>query len=261
MDKRKKIVLIILAVVVICLLLMRGCVHLTGTVLEKFLPSAQLGYDHPELYTADTVGNTGAEVNDIEIEWGNGDVTVCYGDVEGIQWQETFLKGEKTEDNMLHYYVDTENHKLELRYCCSQYVKDGNWKISKENKSIKGLEKTLAVILPRGSQYGSIEVVGINGNHSFDVDAQNMELSAVNGSITLTTRHAEHLEMQTVNGNLTVMMPETVAFAAKLDKVNGAFYTDFNCTRDGDKYLCGSAPYTEIEMNLINGNMNIIKIQ
>lgn len=261
MDKSKKIVLIILAVIVICLIMMRGCVHLTGIVLEKFLPSAQLGYDHPELYTVGMVGNTPKEVHNIEIEWGNGNVILCYDDVEEIQWQETFIKGEQTEENTLHYYVDTLNHKLELRYCASQYYKEGNWKISKENKTIKGLEKNLSVILPRGSQYGRIEVVGINGNHSLDVDAHNMELSAVNGSITLTTRYAERMKMQTVNGNLTVMLPDSTSFVADVSKINGFFYTDFDCTRDGDRYHFGSAPYTDIEMNLINGNMNIIKIQ
>lgn len=221
MDKSKKIIIALVIVIMLCAGAVRWCIKTAEGIVDWIMPLVSLSYEHADLYTADTVGCSATEINEIEIEWINGSVEVKYADVENVSWKETYDFGDITEENMLHYWEN--DGRLYLRYCAPHYEDHGNWRwVLKENKRGQ-ISKDLTVLLP------------IN-------------------------RHYDRITMKTVNGALTIHVPETLPFEAKVDKVNGTVYTEMPCTQEYNMYRWGENPQVKLSMILINGSVNILKL-
>lgn len=259
MDRSKKILLIVIIILIVCFFAMRGCVHIVGKVMNKVMPATSLSYDHPERYSIDSIGGTTLPITDIKVEWINGDIHVLYGDIDSISWCEIYTDGTPSVEDRLHYYI--EDNTLAIRYCAPHFEDQGHLRTFLKHRPNKSLHKELTIILPRGAYYNNVEISGINGNHFLDIDACEMDLSMINGSITLSTRQSDNIQMQTINGNLTIFAPDTSSIQVTTDKVNGAVYTEWPCSQQDNIYTCGVAPYMRIEMDVINGNMNILKLK
>lgn len=258
MDRKKKIWIIVLVVVALCIVGMRACMNTVDKVMDAVLPLSKISYEHSERYVSDSVGRIAADsVSDIVVEWISGDVDIVYADVDCIEWRETYLQGTVCEESILHSYC--HDGTLYLRYCASQYEDKGHWRIFNSNRSNANLCKNLRVTLPRDCRFQYAKAFTVNGNTHAEIEANKVELVSVNGSNTLVTTQTPDISLRTVNGTLTVSIPDTTAFKAEVDKVNGAVYTDFACTQEGDTYSYGTEPWMNIEMKVVNGMMYINK--
>ncbi|MCQ2347615.1 MAG: hypothetical protein MJZ65_00315 [Paludibacteraceae bacterium] len=251
MDKRKKIVLIVVAVVVLCIVGMRTCTKEVGHILTNILPNAALQYDHPECYSIDSVGSADEDIQSIYIEWGTGNVDMYYADVPHITWKETFVAGEPIDPNLLHYWV--HDHRVDLQFCDS-----GRKDIRLGKKAT--LVKDLVVYIPLHYRFNRVNVITMNGNNTIEIDANEIDISSVNGCNTLTTRSSNNIDLHTVNGNVTLCLPDTAAFEAEVSKVNGLLTNDFECTQDGNTYICGEQSTMEVNLAVVNGIIQIQKI-
>jgi len=259
MDKSKKILLIIIGVCVFSFCGVKACTKEikkeinTDTIISAISDVAgkttTINYDDAERYAPASEGSIDVNrVNEIHIEWVNGDILVQYGNQDQITWKETYKKGEATDLSRLHYYVDEDE--LKLAFCQS-----GNQAL----KGNKRLEKDLVVTLPQGWRLKDLEIDNVNGTITTQVDADEISAESVNGDKFITTNGAHEINLEGVNGSSTIYLPATAAFKAEFDKVNGGFSTDFPVEKVGKIYTSGQAPYVDIDVEVVNGSLNIKK--
>jgi len=238
MDKSKKILLIVIGVFICIFCGIRACNKVAGhisldetisSISEAVASDPNMNYDHAELYTPASEGRMDALlVRELQIEWVNGDITVEYGDQSEITWKETYKKGEPNEANCLYYYLDEDE--LKLAFCAAG------------DKAFKGksrkVEKDLVVTLPQACRMKEIEIDNVNGTITTSVEAHKINIECVNGSSYL-------------------YLPKNTAFQVEFDKVNGGFSSDFPIERHGNIYTSGVPPYMDIEVDVVNGSLNI----
>jgi len=257
MDKSKKILLIVIGVVICIICGVKACAKVVGhlsldetisSISEAVASDPNMNYDDAEMYTPASEGSMDAGmVSELQIEWVNGDVTVEYGDQDQITWKETYQKGEPNDVNCLHYYLDEDE--LILAFCAAG------------DKAFKGksrkLEKDLVVTLPQAYRMKEIDIDNVNGTITTSVDAQKISTESVNGGKHITARNVNELSLEGVNGSTDLYLPENTAFKVEFDKVNGGISSDFPIERRGNIYTSGAAPYMDIEMDVVNGSLNI----
>lgn len=258
MDKSKKILLIIIGVFICIFCGIKACNKVMGhvsldetisSISEAVASDPNMTYDDAERYAVCSEGSVDVNrVNEIHIEWVNGDILVQYGDQDQITWKETYKKGEATDQSRLHYYMDEDE--LKLAFCQS-----GNQAL----KGNKRLEKDLVVTLPQGWRLKDLDIDDVNGTITTQVDADEISLECVNGDKFITTNGAREISLDGVNGSNTIYLPATTAFKAEFDKVNGGFSTDFPIEKEGKVYTSGRAPYVDIDVEVVNGSLNIKK--
>jgi len=259
MDKSKKILLIIIGVCILSFCGVKACSNevkknitadsVISAISEAAGRTTTVNYDDAERYMAASEGSIDANrVNEIHIEWVNGDILVQYGDQDQITWKETFRKGEANEKSSLHYYMDEDE--LNLAFCQAG------------NQALKGnsrLKKDLVVTLPQNWRLRELEIDNVNGTITSQVDANEISAESVNGDKFITTNGSREISLDGVNGSSTIYLPATAAFRAEFDKVNGGFSSDFPVEKEGKTYTSGRAPYVDIEVEVVNGSLNIKK--
>jgi len=238
MDKSKKILLIVIGVFICIFCGIRACNKVAGhisldetisSISEAVASDPNFSYDHAELYTPASEGSMDAGiVRELQVGWVNGNITVEYGDQEQITWKETYKNGEPNEANCLHYYLDEDE--LNLAFCAA-----GTKGLAGKSRKV---EKELVVTLPQAYRMKEVDIDNVNGTITTAVEAQKINIECVNGSSYL-------------------YLPKNTAFKVEFDKVNGGFSSDFPIERHGNIYTSGVPPYMDIEVEVVNGSLNI----
>jgi len=238
MDRSKKILLIVIGVIICIVCGVKACNKVAGhlsfdetisTISEAIASDPNLQYDNAELYAIASEGSMETQkVREIQIEWVNGDITVQYGDQDQITWKESYSSGEPSDANRMRYYLDEDE--LKLAFCAA-----GTQGFKGKSRNIK---KELIVTLPQAWKLNELDIDNVNG--------------------TITTLvNTNDINIEIVNGSSYIYLPEGTAFKAEFDKVNGGFSTDFPIERHGNTYTSGAAPYMDIEVEVVNGSLNI----
>jgi len=248
MDKRKKIILIIIAIVVVIGFGVKACSNKIGDVLSA-VSSPDMDYDHAENYAPATTGAANVQnIRELEIAWITGNVSVKYAQQDSLTWSETYVHGEQNDINTLHYWMD--GHTLYINYCAS-----GKEAFSKRSR--RGICKDLEVLVPQDWMLDEIEIHNLNGNITTQVDARDIDAESVNGEKTVCAQHVQKIKLSGVNGSNWIKLPQQTSFKAEFDKVNGGFSSDFPIEKEGNTYTSGNAPYVDIEVEVVNGGLNL----
>ena len=244
----------------------------SGLVLGFILLSAvgckaeRFDYDNAKKYSVGGGSVTGTVTN-VEIDWVAGDVNVEYGDVSAVTFSET-SEDTIADDVTLRYWL--ENTTLHIKYAKS------GLKLTNE----KAPDKNLKVVLPSSLVLNELELdsveanVQINGIKANEVDIEsiagnvNARLDGVRDfSVDIVSGNAElrfmtapsEGEYQNVHGDLTLYLPEGTGFTLEVEKLNGSFSSEFETTKNGDRYVCGNGG-NKYELETFSGNVSLKKM-
>ena len=207
-----------------------------------------------------------AKVNDLEIEWVAGSVTIAYGDVTDITIEES---GNFSEDEAMVWNIQQD--KLIIRF-------------QKEKTKIVGFginniaSKDLSVTLPQGWIGDEIDIEVVSANvdvrnlRARELDSENvsgkmvftdcivddMSLDTVSGKVeflgTLKKLSCESvsadcvlslqdvpvdIDMETVSGDMTLVLQKDFGFTVRFSTASGEFTSDLPVTRTGKAYTHG----------------------
>ncbi|MDR1619342.1 MAG: DUF4097 domain-containing protein [Clostridiales bacterium] len=147
------------------------------------------GFQYPNAAAYQSgVGSVDAdEINDIDVNWMDGDITVVTADTDMITFSETSDRALSDKMKMRHYI---ENGKLYIRFCEAGLR---NWPF--------GFNKHLTLTVPKGSAYDVMQIESVSGAVAVDgVQAENFDLTTVSGRTALTNMRCEQMNINTVSG-------------------------------------------------------------
>lgn len=223
-------------------------------------------YDDAGKYSVGASSVTG-KVTDLEIDWVTGSVSVAYGDVENVTFSE---KSEETltEENTVRYWL--ENSTLHIKYAKSGV------KLSNKNAP----EKDLTVVLPTALTLDDLEINSVEANVSLrNIQANDVEIDNVAGDLDAAFDSLREFsvsvvsgdaimrfataptdgEYSNVHGDLIMYLPEGTGFTLEVEKLNGAFESEFDTVKQGNTYVCGNGA-NEYEFETVSGNVAVKKL-
>lgn len=248
-------------------------------------------YANADKYSAGNATFPADDLNDIRINWIDGEVNVLPCDGENIEIEES-ASGNLSEKEKVHYYYNKRTLYIQYAKSSSALFSIGNK--HKKNKSLTlRIPKTLCGSLSNfelatvsshndisGLSCSDMEIDNVSGETIFtDVEVTNkLDFDNVSGDITLQGSFAEldidtvsgacfidnavtpsSFSLDTVSGGCELMLPYSAEFCAEIDKVSGNLNFDgFKVTKDDDEYICGNSR-NEFEFDTVSGDITIIQ--
>lgn len=266
-------------------------------LLLGFLVIGMGFFSFRKLHTADTssVGSNAAASNNansssiransieqIEIEWVDGNIRISETDGEDILYSESKITN--TEEPMV---VSVNGNCLKIQFSkgakklkefsLGAPSKDLTVHIPKNwNGSMIKIESVSSEITASGLDAKTIEIESVSGEVSLaDCSFRDVSLETVSGTIryigeldTLNCTgvsaecsidlvgHPSSISMETVSGDLSISLPDGCGFSAKNDSVSGGFSSGFPTTQNGKTYTYGDGS-CKINVSGISGNVSI----
>ena len=233
--------------------------------------------------TASTGSVSADAVDQIEIEWVAGSITIIPGDTETIDFSET--PGLSTDDQMIW---KQSGSKLQIQFC---YPKDHSIGIGFNTELSKDLVITVphdwfCVNLAIDAAAAEVHVQGLNINKvdfdgasgrcvlencwigDVDLDTasgdillsggvMNVDCDAASASCTLILKNTpKSIEMDTASGDLDITFPEECGFTVSMDGISTQFNSDFPTTNKNGMFVYGDGG-CRIEVDTVSGNVTI----
>lgn len=149
------------------------------------------GYAHAEKYTAGDAEISGT-VQNLDIEWANGKVTLAYHSGNTIELHETSLQTIR-EDMKMRWWLDGDTLRV-------QYAKSGfrfSWNQDKE----------LTVLIPEGSAFRDVSIRATSGALMIpEMKAETLNLKVTSGEI-VTGAEAERISAGATSGSIVMTVP------------------------------------------------------
>lgn len=221
-------------------------------------------YKNDSLYSSGSAEVAAENINEIDIEWVNGDIDIKYYDGSTISFSEP---EQSNQDYSLRYLVS--DNELKIKYC-----KSGR-------KSTVIDSKDLTIKIPESFALDSLDISAVSSNitvrsitaDAFDIETVSgsitaggsfaqIDISSVSGNISITdTVQPVSVEFGTVSGDFRLILPADISgFTIDYDTVSGSINSsDFNISgsKDGNKvYGDGSS---EIDFESVSGDLEISK--
>lgn len=229
-------------------------------------------------------GSVPAEkVENVQIQWVSGSITVVPGDVSEIQFSESGSFSEK--DSMIWKHA---NGTLEIQFSKPTIIPfESNVTLSKDLvvtfprdwfcKELD-IDSVSAKIQVQDIRAGELELVNVSGNCEFtgctvtDFSAETvsggihyegtlreLDFDTVSANCTaVLLENPEYIEMDAVSGDLKLILPENCGFTLKLDSLSGDFISDFSTTSSKDRHVYGDGA-CKIKADSVSGNISIRK--
>ncbi|MCI8608645.1 MAG: DUF4097 domain-containing protein [Firmicutes bacterium] len=260
---------------ILCIsILFSGCERIVDMGIEMGLGTIKMDYADSEKYSAGDA-RLRDEIDEILIEWINGDVDIRYYDGDKVSISETATKeGEEIsadelqkEDLQLRYYVDGSVLQI-------HFLREGTFKELK-------LSKKLTVLLPETYKLKLIDFDGVDsdltlsdltvkqikgemvdGNLSLQkVVAKEIDLDSVDGDLHIDDGTSlERLDVDTVDGDVELYLPGNGDFIAEMDSVGGKFTSEFDVKVDDETYSCGNGG-RKLDFDTVDGDVTIHKMK
>lgn len=216
----------------------------SGTVAGKIFSEY---FDNENYITAETSEiKITDDINNIDIDWVNGNVTVIRSEDENLYISEESESGLSASD-VLVYKVDGDT--LDIDFMKPSF---GIFGINSSQS------KNLLLKLPE-KYYDGININSVSANVDItDVSSNVIDLEAVSGEIEMKQTSFKDLDVEAVSGNVEIYLPDSASFRAEIDSVSGDFNTDFAVTKQGDAYISGNGDMN-ISADMVSGNLGIYK--
>lgn len=199
-------------------------------------------------------GSVVESIENISLEWVNGDVSIVYYDSASVEISET-KSGVTSDDLLLRYRI--KEGALDIRY-----AKNGRW-------NIFNVEKDLTVKIPAGTELKSVTIDCVSANVSLDgltvnelavqtvsgriesaatIRAERCTLNSVSANVTLSLRASE-VFLESVSGNTTLLLPAGVNATVSFETVTGVLRSGKN--EPENSFLCS------ISADTVSGNLTL----
>ena len=165
------------------------------------------------------------DIEEIEIQWVNGDINIEYANVDGIEFSEIMAK-DYNEEYKLRYLVS--GNKLMIRFCKSGITVSGKVVLPDSFKSeIISYDGVSADFTNEGQiLYTKMDVNTVSGEVIIEADAkEETEINTVSGDVTLSGRLSGTIDADSVSGDVIVVVTSATKFKADYDSVSGRYRT------------------------------------
>lgn len=238
-----------------------------------------------------TVGSSGTvsgkEIQNIEIEWLSGDITICSGNTDNISFQETTSSGESKEmswkqsGNKLIIHFSQENLNSFVSFGTSvNYSKDlvitvpQNWigneltvqsvSASVHVSDLNWNEMNINTVSGEGTisncNVNEVTLETVSGELKFSGTLNTLECESVSADCEITVNnHPERIKMDGVSCDLVLYLPEDCGFTLDSDSVSGGFSSEFSTTTKNGKHVFGNGN-CKINADSMSGDVVIHKI-
>ena len=258
---------------------------ITGWVSSQYL-SEPVSSESASAAEANEYAFLPDQVQDVEIEWVSGSITIEAADTDQILIYET-----EPSESKYRMVCKHRNGKLSI-----EYSENENHLISIGNAS--NFEKDLTVRIPRDWNCRSLEIsaasanVEANGLTAEEVEIEsasgtcdfrdsvvgNLSVETASGDIRYTgTLHTldcdaasanilavlnntpKRIKMDTMSGKVDVTLPEDTGFTLTMDGLSTDFTSDFETLEKNGEYICGDGR-CRIVLNSLSGDVFIRKV-
>ena len=164
-------------------------------------------YENYENYQSGSDVTLNSEIQDIEVNWVNGNITIVQENSNELNFKEL-----NQGIYPLYYLLDGTTLKIE-------FVKNGT-----SNNVFNNLHKDLYISLPLNVNVPiSFDCTLINGNLSADSNLafKDLNIDLINGNVDFKTIIGKEIEIESVNGNIEI--GNLNCDSLKIDTVNGNF--------------------------------------
>ena len=202
--KTKKMITLLLAAICVCAAL-AAC----GTVVLKERDESAYSIGGGEIAAAD--------IENLFVDWGAGEVTITEHDGDGIAITET---AQENENDRLRYKI--AGNTLEILYCKPQI------KATNENKS-------LTVSVPGNTRLKDVLLDATSATINLDgITCEKIKADVTSGNITVNAAFSE-MGVDSTSGNCTVFLPEdTAGVSVRMDTVSGKLNNEIATLPQGD---------------------------
>lgn len=185
------------------------------------------------------------DINELDIKWVSGNVTITISDDDKIHFVESAADGLSDKETLTYKISDDE---LEINYC-KQSVFGANDGVPTKDLTVKLPEK----------QYKQILVDAVSAKINIkNISADEFDCETVSGDADIYNCSFLSSEIETVSGNTEMYLPADATFTAEFDSVSGKFETDFEITKQAGFYSCGDGQM-KISADSVSGNLRIHK--
>lgn len=182
-------------------------------------------------------------IEDIDIEWVNGNVEVQYYDGDTIYIEES----SSSDKYPMIYRVDGRT-----LYIC-EFTDNASSAFANKAK------KDLTVKIPDGFKTNDFSVDIVSANlTAAQLNTYDFDIDSVSGNSHISFVSQPHsIEADTVSGDIQVVLPSDISgYSISKDSVSGTVNTN-----DFDNAMHYGDGYTEIEINSVSGNLTVEKAE
>lgn len=261
------------------------CILLLLTLSLSLFGCSSYTYENAVAYTAAPEALSLSEtVENLDIDWVAGKISVSVWDGETIEVSETCAK-KLEEDEVLHYYIHRGT--LYIRFMAQSYL--GATSVPKD-LTIR-LPQTLALsqfsadtvsadVELDGITVTNVAVETVSGDldTTFTSDVRMLDFDTVSGDGTLTVTSLNHFEFDvtsgdilliaetapgdgqfdSVSGDFTLRVPEGSDFTVEYNTTSGVATHDIALTTNGDFYYSGAGT-ARYKVNTVSGGLRMEK--
>lgn len=211
-----------------------------------------------------------ASIEDIRISWHSGTITVDTADTAEITVAESgdvhdhSMSLRSTDSTLMILYQDEDsagriisnlfnignNPKKDLQIIVP---KDWNGKVLTVDSvsadlTVAGIQTEEVKVNSvstcnrfQDCKLGNLEFSGASGTLTFDGSIRQLKLEGVSTDCTVTASNTpEEIEVEAVSSNLNLTLPDGSGFTVQMDDLAGKFTTDFETTKQDNRYTCGN---------------------
>lgn len=206
-----------------------------------------------------------SDVNELNIDWASGSVTIEAYDGAEVAISET-TEDALTDSTTMHYYLEPDG---------TLNIKFGIPGMKSQGENLP--DKNLLVRVPRSLRLDEVEVNGIGQSVSMDgVRCGTLEMNSVSRLITLNEceiedievnsvstnveatfgKMPEEIELNNVSGGTTLFVPEDAGITLEWNGLMTNFRSELPVAKKGKTKVIGNGA-CKIECNSVSGEMSI----
>lgn len=258
-----------------------------GFSFSPFHLGNRINYENAGKYKAGDASISADSLNDLEINWLDGEVNILPYDGKTIEIKES-SSDSLSENEKLQYYF--KNGTLIIQYQKSGFFSFG---LRSHNKNLTvsiptalcekitevSVDSTSGDVRVNGlhaetfhfeTVSGNVETADIHSSKECDFDTvsgdlnlsgnfEELEIETVSGECSVfSSVTPSELSFDGVSGGLTLQIPETSQFTLDFDTTSGSFQNDFATNQTDDTYVCGNGS-AQYDIQTVSGDVVIRK--
>ncbi len=215
-------------------------------------------------YTYGPATLNASQIDEVEVEWVSGDITITESENDTISFDETSNKALE-HDEQLGYRID--GRKLIIVQTDQNY-----WFGSAPSKDLQLSLPSMLYKLNLETVSADVTMTGDFTIHEVDMESvsarldidelscNEISLESVSGRMDLTVGKTapKQIDVSAVSANVTIYWPEDEGFTAEMEAVSGNTSSDFSTISKNGRIVYGNGA-CEIECESVSGDLDILK--
>ncbi len=215
-------------------------------------------------YTYGAATLNAAQIDEVEVEWVSGDITITESKGETISFSETSSKTLE-QNEQLGYRL--EGHKLIIVQTTQDY-----WFGNAPSKDLQLSLPPMLYALNLEAVSADVTLTGDFSLHELDMETvsgrieinelncNDISLESVSGRMDLTVGKTapKQIDVSAVSANVTIYWPENEGFTAEMEAISGDISSDFSTISHNGRIVYGNGA-CEIECDSVSGDLDILK--